>query len=66
MVIHIYVHLLLSFSKLLSKENLLCFLQDGSVDLKAHDGNGHSIRLFVSTKPCPYQSAPTKVSAQVT
>lgn len=34
---------------------------DGSLDLKAHDGNGHSIRLFVSTKPCPYQSAPTKV-----
>lgn len=34
---------------------------DCSVDLKAHDGNGHSIRLFVSTKPCPYQSAPTKV-----
>lgn len=34
---------------------------DGSVDLKAHDGNGHSIRLFVSTKLCPYQSAPTKV-----
>eukprot|EP01018_Ginkgo_biloba_P007916 Gb_35998 [translate_table: standard] len=34
---------------------------DGSVDLKARDGNGNSIRLFVSTKPCPYQSAPTKV-----
>lgn len=34
---------------------------DGSVDLKAHDGNGNVMRLFVSTKPCPYQSAPTKV-----
>lgn len=45
---------------------MLCFPQDGSLDLKAHDGNGHSIRLFVSTKPCPYQSAPTKVSFQIT
>ncbi|XP_057872719.2 uncharacterized protein LOC131078906 isoform X2 [Cryptomeria japonica] len=34
---------------------------DGSVDLKACDGNGLCIRLLVTKKTCPYQYAPTKV-----
>ncbi|KAG9452487.1 hypothetical protein H6P81_005391 [Aristolochia fimbriata] len=34
---------------------------DGSVDLYAYDADGNYIRLFVSSKPCPYQSVPTKV-----
>ncbi|XP_068635813.1 uncharacterized protein [Aristolochia californica] len=34
---------------------------DGSVDLYAYDAEGNYIRLFISSKPCPYQSVPTKV-----
>ncbi|KMT11750.1 hypothetical protein BVRB_5g105600 [Beta vulgaris subsp. vulgaris] len=34
---------------------------DGSLDLPAYDTAGNCIRLFVTTKPCPYQSIPTKV-----
>nr|DAD18267.1 TPA_asm: hypothetical protein HUJ06_019730 [Nelumbo nucifera] len=34
---------------------------DGSMDLYAYDGDGNYIRLFISSKPCPYQSIPTKV-----
>ncbi|GKU95669.1 hypothetical protein SLEP1_g9000 [Rubroshorea leprosula] len=34
---------------------------DGSQDLYANVGDGKYLRLFISTKPCPYQSIPTKV-----
>ncbi|CAK7356236.1 unnamed protein product [Dovyalis caffra] len=34
---------------------------DGSLDLYAYDADGNCMLLFVSTKPCPYQSVPTKV-----
>ncbi|KAF2308991.1 hypothetical protein GH714_042439 [Hevea brasiliensis] len=34
---------------------------DGSLDLYAYDADGNCMRLFISTKPCPYQSVPTKV-----
>ncbi|XVF52445.1 hypothetical protein PTKIN_Ptkin05aG0018700 [Pterospermum kingtungense] len=34
---------------------------DGSVDLYAYNADGKCMRLFVSAKPCPYQSVPTKV-----
>ncbi|XP_043715720.1 uncharacterized protein LOC122664096 isoform X2 [Telopea speciosissima] len=34
---------------------------DGSMDLFAYDADGNCIRLFISSKPCPYQSIPTKV-----
>ncbi|OIV92802.1 hypothetical protein TanjilG_00936 [Lupinus angustifolius] len=34
---------------------------DGSLDIYAYDGDGNCLRLFISTKPCPYQSIPTKV-----
>ncbi|XWS38677.1 hypothetical protein CRYUN_Cryun19dG0151500 [Craigia yunnanensis] len=34
---------------------------DGSVDLYAYNADGKCMRLFVSAKPCPYQSIPTKV-----
>ncbi|GAV77402.1 PH domain-containing protein/DUF946 domain-containing protein/DUF1162 domain-containing protein/Chorein_N domain-containing protein, partial [Cephalotus follicularis] len=34
---------------------------DGSVDVYACDADGKCIRLFISTKPCSYQSVPTKV-----
>ncbi|XP_077244890.1 pleckstrin homology (PH) domain-containing protein [Tasmannia lanceolata] len=34
---------------------------DGSIDLYAYDADGNCIRLFVSSKPCPYPSVPTKV-----
>ncbi|XP_020979196.1 uncharacterized protein LOC107640015 [Arachis ipaensis] len=34
---------------------------DGSLDVYAYDADGNCLRLFVSTKPCPYQSVPTKV-----
>ncbi|KAJ4846821.1 hypothetical protein Tsubulata_004613 [Turnera subulata] len=34
---------------------------DGSMDLYAYDADGNCMRLFISTKPCPYQSVPTKV-----
>ncbi|XVE65214.1 hypothetical protein DITRI_Ditri07aG0162900 [Diplodiscus trichospermus] len=34
---------------------------DGSVDLYAFSAGGKCMRLFVSAKPCPYQSVPTKV-----
>ncbi|GMH29787.1 hypothetical protein Nepgr_031630 [Nepenthes gracilis] len=34
---------------------------DGSLDLYAYDAAGNCMRLFISSKPCPYQSIPTKV-----
>ncbi|PQQ07890.1 uncharacterized protein Pyn_00513 [Prunus yedoensis var. nudiflora] len=34
---------------------------DGSLDLYAYDGEGNCMRLFITTKPCLYQSVPTKV-----
>ncbi|OMP08179.1 Vacuolar protein sorting-associated protein 62 [Corchorus olitorius] len=34
---------------------------DGSVDVYAYNGDGKCMRLFISAKPCPYQSVPTKV-----
>ncbi|XP_021768084.1 uncharacterized protein LOC110732449 isoform X1 [Chenopodium quinoa] len=34
---------------------------DGSLDLSAIDSDGNCIRLFITTKPCPYQTIPTKV-----
>uniref|UniRef100_A0A7N1A9Q6 Peroxin/Ferlin domain-containing protein n=1 Tax=Kalanchoe fedtschenkoi TaxID=63787 RepID=A0A7N1A9Q6_KALFE len=34
---------------------------DGSLDINAYDSDGKCIRLFVSSKPCPHQSVPTKV-----
>ncbi|XP_057487524.1 uncharacterized protein LOC130773593 isoform X2 [Actinidia eriantha] len=34
---------------------------DGSLDVCAYDANGNCIRLFITSKPCPYQSVPTKV-----
>ncbi|KAF5735104.1 hypothetical protein HS088_TW15G00604 [Tripterygium wilfordii] len=34
---------------------------DGSLDLYAYDADGNGMRLCISTKPCPYQSVPTKV-----
>ncbi|XP_042024109.1 uncharacterized protein LOC121771392 [Salvia splendens] len=34
---------------------------DGSLDIFAYNANGKCMQLFVSTKPSPYQSAPTKV-----
>ncbi|KAL2987622.1 hypothetical protein AAZX31_11G038900 [Glycine max] len=34
---------------------------DGSLDIYAYDGDGNCLRLIISTKPCPYQSVPTKV-----
>lgn len=38
------------------------YLQDGSLDLYAcDDDEGKRMQLFISTKPCPYQSIPTKV-----
>ncbi|KAH9610754.1 hypothetical protein KSS87_017342 [Heliosperma pusillum] len=34
---------------------------DGSVNVSANDPTGNCIRLFVTSKPCAYQSIPTKV-----
>ncbi|XP_031125724.1 uncharacterized protein LOC116028070 isoform X1 [Ipomoea triloba] len=34
---------------------------DGSLDLHAYDADGNCMQIFISSKPCPYQSAPTKV-----
>ncbi|KAK4262505.1 hypothetical protein QN277_028058 [Acacia crassicarpa] len=34
---------------------------DGSMDILAYDAEGNILRLFISTKLCPYQSVPTKV-----
>ncbi|KAG9142715.1 hypothetical protein Leryth_005471 [Lithospermum erythrorhizon] len=34
---------------------------DGSMDLNAYTDESHYIQLFISSKPCPYQSVPTKV-----
>ncbi|XP_057978559.1 uncharacterized protein LOC131164992 isoform X2 [Malania oleifera] len=34
---------------------------DGSLDLNAYDADGNCMRLFISSKPSPYQSVPTKV-----
>ncbi|KAL1194607.1 hypothetical protein V5N11_031431 [Cardamine amara subsp. amara] len=34
---------------------------DGSLDVDAYDPDGKCMRLFLSTKPCAYQSVPTKI-----
>jgi vacuolar protein sorting-associated protein 13A/C len=34
---------------------------DGSLDVDAYDPDGNCMRLFLSTKPCAYQSVPTKI-----
>lgn len=34
---------------------------DGSLDFWAYNTDGNCMRLFVSSKPCPYQTVPTKV-----
>ncbi|ONK73416.1 uncharacterized protein A4U43_C04F31270 [Asparagus officinalis] len=34
---------------------------DGSVDLYAYDADGNCMRIFISSKPSPYQAIPTKV-----
>ncbi|PIN17888.1 hypothetical protein CDL12_09445 [Handroanthus impetiginosus] len=34
---------------------------DGSLDLFAYNADGNCMQLFVSSKPCPFQSIPTKV-----
>ncbi|KAM5573225.1 hypothetical protein ABKV19_012985 [Rosa sericea] len=34
---------------------------DGSLDVHAYDGEGNCMQLFITTKPCLYQSVPTKV-----
>ncbi|KAL8141812.1 hypothetical protein V2J09_014844 [Rumex salicifolius] len=34
---------------------------DGSVELSAYGSDGNCMQLFVSSKPCPFQSVPTKV-----
>ncbi|KAL8101699.1 hypothetical protein AgCh_033550 [Apium graveolens] len=34
---------------------------DGSMELRAYDADGNCMLLFVSSKPCPYQSVATKV-----
>ncbi|XP_028077973.1 LOW QUALITY PROTEIN: uncharacterized protein LOC114279888 [Camellia sinensis] len=34
---------------------------DGSLDICAYDADGNCLRLFISSKPCPHQSVPTKV-----
>ncbi|KAJ0970742.1 hypothetical protein J5N97_018701 [Dioscorea zingiberensis] len=34
---------------------------DGSIDLHAYDTEGNCFRIFVSSKPSPYSSVPTKV-----
>ncbi|CAN1195605.1 hypothetical protein LINPERHAP2_LOCUS43191 [Linum perenne] len=34
---------------------------DGSLDIDANDADGNCMQLFVSAKPSPYQSVPTKV-----
>ncbi|CAH8391411.1 unnamed protein product [Eruca vesicaria subsp. sativa] len=34
---------------------------DGSLDVDAYDPDGKCMRLFLSTKPCGYQSVPTKI-----
>ncbi|KAK6935059.1 Pleckstrin homology domain [Dillenia turbinata] len=33
---------------------------DGSIDIDAYDADGNCMRLFISSKPCPHQSVPTK------
>ncbi|EOA17894.1 hypothetical protein CARUB_v10006303mg [Capsella rubella] len=35
---------------------------DGSLDVDAYDPDGKCMRLFLSTKPCSYQSVPTKMN----
>lgn len=32
------------------------------MDLFAYDADGNCMQLYVSAKPCPYQSIPTKVT----
>uniref|UniRef100_A0A1J3IIE4 Putative vacuolar protein sorting-associated protein 13A n=1 Tax=Noccaea caerulescens TaxID=107243 RepID=A0A1J3IIE4_NOCCA len=34
---------------------------DGSLDVDAYDPDGKCMRLFLTTKPCAYQSVPTKI-----
>ncbi|VFQ66400.1 unnamed protein product [Cuscuta campestris] len=34
---------------------------DGSLDLHAYDADGKCMQIYVSSKPCPYQSVSTKV-----
>lgn len=34
------------------------------MDIYAYDADGNFLRLFISTKPCPYQSVPTKVAME--
>ncbi|CAK8539544.1 unnamed protein product [Lathyrus sativus] len=34
---------------------------DGSLDIYAYDGDGNCLRLIISTKPCFFQSVPTKI-----
>lgn len=34
---------------------------DGSLDVCAYDTDGNCMKLFLSSKPCPFQSVPTKV-----
>ncbi|XAR70581.1 hypothetical protein NMG60_11027484 [Bertholletia excelsa] len=34
---------------------------DGSLDISAYDADGNCMRLFISSRPCSYQSVPTKV-----
>ncbi|XP_052211647.1 uncharacterized protein LOC127814276 isoform X2 [Diospyros lotus] len=34
---------------------------DGSLDICAYNADGDCLRLFISSKPCQYQSVPTKV-----
>ncbi|CAH9120085.1 unnamed protein product [Cuscuta europaea] len=34
---------------------------DGSLDLHAYDADGNCMQIFISLKPCPYQSVSTKV-----
>lgn len=36
-------------------------LQDGSVAINAYNADGKCMKIFISTKPCPYQSVPSKV-----
>ncbi|XP_059641926.1 uncharacterized protein LOC132283907 [Cornus florida] len=34
---------------------------DGSLEICAYDSDGNCMQLFICSKPCPYQSVPTKV-----
>lgn len=43
------------------KLNKVSILQDGSVAVNAYNGDGKCMKIFISTKPCPYPSIPSKV-----